>query len=287
MVWLPLVWLLVPAGNAALASWLLFDLPSTYEVASINKVATGPQGEWQAEICFRAYNRMNPGDMVLNIPTKKSDDEITPDFFKSDIDDATLRVDWAPIARAKIHWFDSSFVTYDNGRPRPVDTTVQRDSFGMGYKGYRICSRLPFEDKYPLSYIKQKLSHKLPVGLVVWQADFVIEYFYKKKQMGSQRYRSTDILTPVFGSIPLSGRTFTKDVKEVFRQVNIMSLLNIADDTIEASSIEEFMRVKELRHTKKRIQKSCGAMPTGKLELTEFMEEIRKCKGGFAQPIRR
>lgn len=261
-------------------SWLLYDLPSTYELNSIKEIANRKNGEWLAEICFQTYNRLNPGDMVLNIPTKKSDNEIDTDFFFSDIDKATFRVDWAPVAKARLHWFDSSFATYDNGKPRPVETTVTRDTFGMGFKGYEICSRLPFEDKYPLSYLKKKLSHKIPVGLVVWQSDFVIGYFYKNKKMGSQRYRSKDILTPVFGSIPLADRPFTDDVKDVFRQVSIVSMLKVADEAIDADSIEEFMRIKELRRKKKQIQKSCGSLPTESIELTVFTEELRYCKGG-------
>lgn len=280
-VLLTMVALLVPFQGKANSSWLLFDLPSTYELSSMKEIAKSKNGQWQAELCFKTYNRSNPGDMVLNIPTKKSDNEINSDFFVSDIDEATFRVDWTPVAKAQIHWFDSSFAAFDNGKPRPVETTITRDTFGMGFKGYKICSRLPFEDKYPLSYLKKKLNHKIPVGLVVWQSDFILDYFYKKKKMGSQRYRSKDILTPVFGSIPFADRSFTADVKDVFRQVNMVSMLKVADEAIEADSIEEFMRVKELRHKKKRIQKSCGALPTEELELGKFAEELRYCTGGF------
>lgn len=273
--------LLLPSQGRADAGWLLFDLPSTYELSSIKEIAKSKNGQWQAELCFNTYNRSNPGNMILNIPTKKSDSEINTDFFVSEIDEATFQVDWAPVAKAHIHWFDSSFTAYDSGKPRPVETTITRDTFGLNFKGYKICSRLPFEDKYPLSYLKKKLNQKIPIGLVVWQSDFVIDYFYKKKKMGSQRYRSKDILTPVFGSIPMAYRAFTEDVKDIFRQANMVSMLKVADEAIEVDSIEEFMRIKELRHKKRRIQDTCGAIPSDTLELNEFAVELRFCKGGY------
>lgn len=268
--------LVIASAPARSNGWFLNGLPSTYEVDSIEKTEE-TEAHWKAKICLKAFNRQNPGDQRQTLPTKKSEGEIQPEFFKKPANRAALLVDWQPIAKAKIHWFDSSFTTFDNGGIKDIETKVSSVIFQPDFKGYKVCSWIPFEKKHPYSYVREKLTSKVPIGIVGWQSDFVLEFYKAGKNTGSSRYATREILTPVFGDVGPLGNDFSNDIKDIFNQINVINMLLIADDSIEAKTIEEFMKVRDLRSKKKRIQEECGAMPDGKLLLVEFIDDVRHC----------